>query len=318
MGYHIVRLQVIFILIVVSGSIFTISGDFIDPKTTPKAYFVIFCVLFFICFSAIAVKHLLILKFSDKDRKRLFQGIFFIIIAECGIGIFQFINRPSLIHQNFAVAGTFDNPAGFAAALSLTLPVVIFLIIHIRRKYKWLYVIGFFLILYSLILSGSRSGIISATISSGTLILLEANFIKLLKKKHYYIIGLILLAGLVILIIPLNNNKADSAKGRLLIWLVSYEMIKDKPVFGHGYGKFKVDYMDYQANYFSRHPQSQYSQLADNVKHPFNEYILVAVEYGLLGLTVFLILICSILRAVLKSTSRFKYVVLSAFVSNSA
>jgi tetratricopeptide (TPR) repeat protein len=78
--------------------------------------------------------------------------------------------------------------------------------------------------------------------------------------------------------------KKDSADGRILIWRSTWNMVLDKPIAGHGYGAFNEKYMLYQAEYFDAHPDSRYSGLADNVLHPFNEYLLVLAEYGFVGL----------------------------------
>jgi tetratricopeptide (TPR) repeat protein len=85
--------------------------------------------------------------------------------------------------------------------------------------------------------------------------------------------------------------KKDSADGRLLIWRCSWEMIKENPVKGLGYGQggFKAHYMNYQAKYFEAHPDSKQAMLADNVNRPFNEYLLLLVNYGLFGLLVFIL-----------------------------
>lgn len=60
-------------------------------------------------------------------------------------------------------------------------------------------------------------------------------------------------------------------------------MIADNPLFGHGVGGFQREYMLYQAEYFRNHPDSSYAMLADIVKHPFNEYLFLLVEHGLVG-----------------------------------
>ena len=60
-------------------------------------------------------------------------------------------------------------------------------------------------------------------------------------------------------------------------------MIAEKPLLGHGTGGFQREYMLYQADYFRNHPASSYAMLADIVKHPFNEFVLLVVEHGLLG-----------------------------------
>lgn len=84
--------------------------------------------------------------------------------------------------------------------------------------------------------------------------------------------------------------KQDSADGRLLAWQISVEMIADRPVFGWGSDGFDTFYMPYQADYFSRHPNSPFLLLADNLSHPFNEFLWFSVQYGIAGL-IFLLFI---------------------------
>jgi O-antigen polymerase len=92
-------------------------------------------------------------------------------------------------------------------------------------------------------------------------------------------------------------------------------MVKDKPVLGHGLGMFQAKYMDYQAEYFKNNPNSKYSQLADNVMHPFNEFIKVAVEFGIVGLIVVLSLFLFVLWKIIKSDNENRGLVLSGLVS---
>lgn len=92
-------------------------------------------------------------------------------------------------------------------------------------------------------------------------------------------------------------------------------MIKDKPVFGHGYGTFKAKYMTYQAEYFKNNSNSKYAQLADNVKHPFNEFIKVAVEFGIVGLIVVFSLFMFVLWKIIKSENENRGLVFSGLVS---
>nr|WP_320153949.1 O-antigen ligase family protein [uncultured Draconibacterium sp.] len=82
----------------------------------------------------------------------------------------------------------------------------------------------------------------------------------------------------------LYHFKKDSADGRLLIWKVGLEMIKDKPVWGHGTDKFAASYMNYQADYFRSHPDSPEAMVADNVSYAYNEFLKLTIEYGLAGL----------------------------------
>lgn len=98
--------------------------------------------------------------------------------------------------------------------------------------------------------------------------------------------------------------KKDSAGGRLLIWRCSLAMVADKPIFGYGPGGFTAHYMNYQADYFSEHPDSPFARLADTVHHPFNEYLLVAVNYGFFGLLVLAALGYVTLRQYRKQNNR--------------
>jgi hypothetical protein len=111
------------------------------------------------------------------------------------------------------------------------------------------------------------------------------SFYEFPKRRKFKVI---LFSAVLLLFSGMYFLKKDSADGRLLIWRCSYEMIKDKPVFGHGSGGFKANYMNYQAEFFERHPDSRYVMLADNVNRPFNEYILLLTNHGLAGFILFL------------------------------
>lgn len=61
-------------------------------------------------------------------------------------------------------------------------------------------------------------------------------------------------------------------------------MIKHEPFTGYGVGGFSAHYMDYQAQYFKEHPDSQFAILADNIKSPLmNTFRRSPVWYSNLG-----------------------------------
>ena len=76
------------------------------------------------------------------------------------------------------------------------------------------------------------------------------------------------------------TRKADSSSGRRFILERSWELIAQKPWTGHGRGGFEREYMQAQGRYFARHPESGYAWLADEVRHPLNEFVLAWVDYG--------------------------------------
>jgi O-antigen ligase len=80
--------------------------------------------------------------------------------------------------------------------------------------------------------------------------------------------------------------------GRLFVWEVSANAIKDKPIFGHGIDSFAAKHNMYQANYFANNPDYiKNAYLADCVKFSFNEFIQITFEIGIVGLILFLLLL---------------------------
>lgn len=83
-----------------------------------------------------------------------------------------------------------------------------------------------------------------------------------------------------------------------MIWRVTSDMIVDAPLLGHGVGSFGEKYMYYQARYFKSHPLSGYAKIADNVIYPYNEFLHVAVEMGMLGILLLVLIIMALLWCV--------------------
>lgn len=67
---------------------------------------------------------------------------------------------------------------------------------------------------------------------------------------------------------------------------------------GNGLGSFKADYMPEQAKYLSSfHAVESERMLAGNTNHPFNEYLLLLIEQGLIGIALFLLLLVAVFRS---------------------
>jgi O-antigen polymerase len=136
--------------------------------------------------------------------------------------------------------------------------------------------------------SRSRAAWIAILMSALYLFSVKYQFYRRLKlyfnnitKRIVFIGGLLML--MTIFVGALYFMKKGSADGRLLIWKVSIEMIKDKPILGYGYDGFKANYMDYQAKFFKDNPNSEEMLVAGDSNYAFNEPIQLIVEYGLIG-----------------------------------
>lgn len=199
----------------------------------------------------------------------LFQAIY---------GVMQW-GQQSLPFEKFSISGSFDNPAGYAACLCTGFPFILQYLHTTREKWK-LFILGFsvFLVMLALFLSGSRAGIIGSL--AVVIAFLSQRIYTSRKGKNILLVSTLMI---ILFIIGSYFLKKDSADGRLLIWKCSWEMIKESPVYGHGTGVFLKHYMDYQAKYFDKHPDSQFAMLADNVQHPFNEYLSIILNFGFIG-----------------------------------
>lgn len=84
--------------------------------------------------------------------------------------------------------------------------------------------------------------------------------------------------------------KEDSANGRLLMWKVACHAIAERPWTGYGSEGFPAAYAEAQERYFATGQGTESEKyVAGTPDHAFNEYLTVAVRYGLIGLTAMLI-----------------------------
>lgn len=87
-----------------------------------------------------------------------------------------------------------------------------------------------------------------------------------------------------------------SASVRLVIYAVSFDLIKKKPWFGHGLGSFKHKWQFEKANFYQSHPDAKATELTKMyVTHPHNELIFWLIEGGIVALAGILILVAGIL-----------------------
>lgn len=106
----------------------------------------------------------------------------------------------------------------------------------------------------------------------------------------------------VVIVAGLYSLKPDSAYGRVLIWKITMEMIKDKPVFGAGFNRYKVDYNNYQAAFFAAEQRDDYKKwVAGNVHHAHNEYMQILAEKGIFGFALFIGILAFALWGYIKS-----------------
>lgn len=247
----------------------------------------------------IAILVLLYLVFRQSIGENLLKTCYAIFLIQAAVlavwGIVQFVQ--AVIHHeplHTAITGGFDNPAGFALALALSLPIGIYLL-KLPERFKWQGIcihVALIAIVLALLLSASRTGFLSALCTGIYAYVLCG------RRKGLWI-GLSLMLVLLSLGL-LYLFKQDSADGRSYIALCTWQQITDSPWWGHGCHGFSADYMSYQADYLTSHPDSRFAWLSDNVHHPFNEWLYLLVRYGAVGFLLCVGILLSIIRPVLK------------------
>ena len=272
------RILLFFFTCMCIESLFLYSNAFLNVQVTPKWYA---CIFFFLLIGIFLV----FCNFFDRkiNVSEIIVPICLIISVLCLLqavyGFLQYLRFfPSV--NGFRITGSFDNPAGFASSLVAGFSCLFYFAFNKKRCIKYLSWIAIVTISAAVIYSASQAEMIALLVALATFLLYKFSIPA--KSKM-----VILFITLTIAISSLYFIKKDSADGRLLIWLCSWEMIKDKPLIGHGYGGCKTNYINYQADYFTHNPNSKFTLLADNTNRPFNEYLLLLTNYGFTGFLVF-------------------------------
>lgn len=272
-----VYIDKIFFFILIGGSIFFTSDKLVDPQLMPKWLWT--GLVSGIIGIFISVKLLIKSNYVRWNYGFLFGTIAFFCICQTFYGLLEYFKIIPSFYYNQFLTGSFENTAGFASCLCFGFPFVLYYLKCKEQKIKILCMSLCLIVLFTLLFSLSRCGILCVLVSAFVYIFN--------KKKRCLWIGITVLA---IIITTFFCFKKDSVSGRLLIWKCSIDMIADSPLKGQGIGAFAAHYMDYQADYFQTHPNSKYQMLADNVQHPFNEYIYLMIQYGVIAFIIILIL----------------------------
>lgn len=304
--------KILFVILVI-GSIFLVSGRYADLFDTYRKYWTIIIGLIFVVLLSINIlynngNYALPINFFLK-------AIFVTGVFESLYALAQFGKLIPSYNPFFTYTGSFDNPAIFAMCLSFCIPIAVYYannqtIPLNRRFFWWIAAIALFVFVC---FSESRSGIIAVLLASFIIVIEKYDYLrrKILSKK---ILFMIIPIGVAFLLL-MYKLKADSANGRLLMWRVSIEMIKDKPLFGFGHDGFEAHYMDYQADYLLSNPDSSFTILADNVNHPFNEYLLFVIRYGLISFMALIAFLFMLIQKTRTLALEYRYVILGFIIS---
>lgn len=186
---------------------------------------------------------------------------------------------------NTTFTGPFESCAAYALSLALCLPFILYLFRY-EKRCRVLPAMALVLTAIMIVLSQSRTAWLTALASVFFLYVCTnappKSIISVVKWLFPFVFAF--------LVFLLYYIRPESANGRLLIWYNTLSLWMQHPLFGNGYSTFTRDYMLQQSDYFRTHPGSRFSMIADCISHPFSEYLHSLVQWGIVGLLLFVLL----------------------------
>lgn len=280
------------------GSVFIVLPQQYDLSETYRKYFTIIVGCMFVAFYSLV--------YYSEDLDSIFRIVCITGLLETVYALAQFFKILPSYNGYYSYTGSFENPAVFAMLLAICVPISVYFALRRKNTILWSIIASYFLVF--ICFSESRASLLGACTAVLILFLNDSKTRKVLLNKWLLILLLPIVLGLLFF---LYRYKVDSANGRLLIWRVSLNMFLDKPLFGFGTNGFLAHYMEYQSYYFYCHPDSPFQQLADNVNNPFNEFVLVLVNYGLIGFCCLLFLLTFVIKRLLSNKGNQRIILLS-------
>lgn len=313
-GYHIIGG---ILLAVVGVSIFSIKETIVIKNVIPVALFALYVLfnvansdgvypyannaliahlLFFLCFFAL---------FSSFRLDFLSLSRVFCIVAllESSFCLAQFFDLFSLQGKIFKVHGSLSNPNYIAMFLAMLFPSLWYAYKEEKGNWRFVALVSIIFSVISLFLLQCRTAFIGVFIAVIYLQGVQNNWKQLVLERikqfsmlKRMLIAAVLLSLFSISAVGLYQFKKDSTEGRLLIAKLALQLGMEKPILGHGLGSFEQKYNLIQATYFERGGASEKEIfIANHVKTPYSEYLLIFVEGGIVSLVCFLAFLVALL-----------------------
>ena len=254
---------------------------------------------------------------NKKSLKRIVNFLIFATYIVCIYAVIQFIDTryfpappakgldPFIWRWAFGnrIFSTFGNPNFFGDFLVVMSPIVLSLFFKkksLHLLFLWV------LITFSTIFSYSKGAWIGFGVGLIAFAFLFIGFILNISRRKKAI--LILIMALFTASIVAGGTffqlkkRPDSSSFRIFTWLSCWEMINTHPVIGTGIGTFYLTYPSY------RRPQIFFIEGMHNTEsdHPENEFLEVFYDEGVIGLSIFLLLLLMVLTIGFKNLYYFR------------
>ena len=203
-------------------------------------------------------------------------------------GLLQVYGYEPSNHSLYALTGSFYNPGPYSGFLAMCLPLALHEWLAGKRIGKHLSLMALALVLVVLPSGMSRSAWLAALVSSGYVLGMHYRERLYRYRKFFWVGGLLLM----LLGIGAYYWKKDSADGRLLMWKVASQAVLEHPWQGVGWEYVAGAYGEAQERYFaSGMATEQEAHVAGAPEYVFNEYLQVAMAWGVPALCGILLLV---------------------------
>ena len=254
---------------------------------------------------------------NKKSLKRIVNFLVFATYIACIYAVVQFVDTrffpappakgldPFIWRWAFGdrIFSTFGNPNFFGDFLVVMSPIVLALFCE---KKKFHILLLWLLIIFSTVFSRSKGAWIGFGVGLIVFAFLFIGFVLNISKRKKAILILVMAVFTISVvtggILFQLNKRPDSSSFRVFTWLSCWEMINTHPVIGTGIGTFYLTYPSY------RRPQIFFIEGMHNTEsdHPENEYLEVFYDEGLIGLSIFLLLLLMVLTIGFKNLAYFR------------
>lgn len=192
----------------------------------------------------------------------------------------QWLSLESSRHPGYAFTGDFYNPGPYACFFATTFPFILRMALKPERALQKLVGIGLVTLGVILIPATLSRTAIAACVAGGVVACADRLNLKLRSISHTHLAFLVVTAILVSA--GAYYIKKDSADGRWLMWKVAASAACEAPAHGVGWDKVAGAYGEAQERYFAGADRSEAEMMvADAPEYVFNEYLQVAIAYGI-------------------------------------
>lgn len=218
-------------------------------------------------------------------------------LVEGAWGVLQLCDVVDSGHPRYPVTGSFYNPGPYGCFIGCLLPLAVSMYIDKHDNKFTKILAGAYILICALLLPGgmSRTGWIAAAIGLA-IVFVGANINKLrhLNKLRKTMLIIMVLSIVIIGGIGAYVLKPDSADGRLLMWKIAANATTYSPLLGVGWENVAGAYGNAQEAYFSSGVATAHEEmLAGTPAYVFNEYLQIAIAYGISAAILFAIILVS-------------------------